>query len=319
MKKKVLSKFNEIMMNKDVFDHRIISEQVFSKTTIAVEQHLGRDRLYKEFVEKQRPVLIKGMMKDWPAVDKWNLEFFSNLSSDHKLPVKVGDVSKGEKKTMTLAEYSDCLIEFTKSNSPELPPYLHDVPIFLLIPELRSDITSFPVEYLSRWYRNRWWEFVQFFMGSKGSLTPLHFDTLVTHNLFFQVTGSKLFYLIDSRYKNQCYMNSWRWSDVDVQHPDFEKFPSFANVKVEKALVESGDILYIPPGTLHQVHGLSNSVSFNIDWHTKKSVWTGLLSGFRGAPSQNVYYNYIVALGLFLGIPSNKLFSFYQSYLNYVS
>ena len=75
----------------------------------------------------------------------------------------------------------------------------------------------------------------------------------------------------------------------------------------------------MPPGMLHSVKGLEESISFNIDFHTNKSVAIALTKIFFGMPKKNWYYNLICALGLILKIPSKYLFSFYKSYLNYVS
>ena len=292
-------------------------------TTIEDVDTIDGETFQQAYVNKRIPVIIKGVANKWPAVNRWNIQYFSLLKDDINLPIKMGDVSKGEKKLMRLTRYAELLINYEedhKANSKiKKPPYLHDVPIFLLIPELKKDIHPFPVEYFPSWYHNQWWRFVQFFMGSTNSLTPLHFDTLYTHNLFFQISGEKKFYLVKEEDRGRCYMKNWRWSRVDLENPDYARFPLLREVQINQAIVGPGDILYMPAGTLHQVHGLSTSISFNIDWHTRKSVLYGLFSGLRGAPWKNVYYNFIVALGLYLGIPSNRLFSFYQSYLNHVS
>jgi len=85
------------------------------------------------------------------------------------------------------------------------------------------------------------------------------------------------------------------------------------------ARLSPGDVLYIPPKTLHQVHGLSASISFNIDWHTPKSSLEGSLSFLQGAPARNIYYNFLIFLGLSIKIPSETIFKYYKTYLNYVS
>jgi hypothetical protein len=156
-------------------------------------------------------------------------------------------------------------------------------------------------------------------MGPTGSLTPLHFDTLCTHNLFFQVVGKKKFILIPSSFRDNCYVYNWRWAKVNPQKIDDDTFPLFNDVEIIEVIVGPGDLLYIPPGMLHQVHGLSRSVSFNIDWHTKKSARHGVLSFFKGAPAKNAFYNSLIFSGLSLNIPSKYIFPFYKSYLNYVS
>jgi hypothetical protein len=186
-------------------------------------------------------------------------------------------------------------------------------------PELIPDIQPFPLHLFPKWYWPRWHDYIQFFMGSTGSLTPLHFDTLLTNNLFFQVVGRKTFILIPDVQKQYCYIEGWRWAKFDPSRPDFDKYPLAAATTPVEVVLEPGDTLYIPPGTLHQVHGLSFSISFNIDWHTARSACTGMMTVLRGAPMKNGYYNLLSFVGLGLKVPARCVFPYYKSYLNYVS
>lgn len=290
---------------------------------IDIVENITREDFYRHFVKPGKTVLLKGIGSKWPAVSKWNYDFFKQVGGNLEIPLKTGDVSQGKKVMRTIAEYTSELEQYEKDiaagTQREKPAYLHDVPIFLLLPQLKQDVEPFPDHLFPSFYRNSWWSFVQFFMGSTNSLTPLHFDTLCTHNLFFQVCGSKRFYIVPAKDRDKCYLNSWRWAGVDLENPDFKKFPLLEQAQRDEVLVEPGDALFMPSGTLHQVRGLSYSISFNIDWHTPSSVATGLTSGFRGAPRKNVFYNGVIAAGLYLGIRSKYLFKYYKSYLNYVS
>ena len=195
----------------------------------------------------------------------------------------------------------------------------NDVPLFYYIPELIEEVNPFPKELIPDWYSQNWANYVQFFIGPKDSVTPLHFDTLGTHNLFFQVGGEKEFTLIPPEQKKFCYMNSWRWSKLDPSKPDLGKFPLSKKITSTSVKVEGGDVLYIPPYTLHHVRSLSDSISFNIDWHTSASAKKGVLSIFKGAPFKNGYYNLMLYVGLGLGIPEKYIYPRLKSYMSYVS
>ncbi|SDH29206.1 cupin-like domain-containing protein [Chitinophaga filiformis] len=291
---------------------------------ISIVENIDRHSFYRDYVKPGRPLVVKGGISDMPAVQKWNNAYFKELGTSVNLPIKTGDVSKGEKVMMSLAAYAAQLETYERElasgvTPAEKPAYLHDVPIFHIMPHLKEDVSSFPVSLFPSWYKDNWWKFVQFFMGPSNSLTPLHFDTLCTHNLFFQISGSKRFYMVAARDRDKCYLKSWRWAKVDLEHPDFDQFPLLREAQRDDVVIDPGDILFMPSGTLHQVRGLSASISFNIDWHTNASVLAGLISGFQGAPSKNVFYNAVTAAGLYLGIPSRYLLKYYQSYLNYVS
>ncbi|WP_062055771.1 cupin-like domain-containing protein [Aquimarina longa] len=294
--------------------------QLFEHITIV--DHITRDIFYNDFVNKGKPVVIRNMTSDWNALN-WDTEYFKSKENGIKVPIKMGKVKEGRREKMLLSTYIELLDKYEQDlklglNTEPLG-YLHDIPFFYMFPEYLSDIAPFPKELFPKWYWPEWQNYIQFFMGATGSLTPLHFDTLLTNNLFFQVVGKKKFILIDINQKDDCYIEGWRWAKFDPQNPDYEEFPNAKGVKIMEAVLNPGDILYMPPGMLHQVHGLSKSISFNIDWHTPQSAKKGVGTLWKGAPRKNVYYNMLVYLGLRLRIPAKYIFPFYKSYLNYVS
>lgn len=298
--------------------------QYSKPASVRIVQDISRDEFYRSYVRQRKSVVIRGVTRGWDAISKWDAGYFGNIGAGLRVPIKTGNVAEGQRINMPLNEYTAGLAHFENEllsgRQPEQrPAYLHDIPIFHLLPALKKDVEPFPLKYFPKWYWKEWWNYVQFFMGSTGSYTPLHFDTLYTHNLFFQVTGKKRFLVIEPAYKDQSYIYSWRWSRVDARHADFGKFPLFRDVEVSEAILEPGDILYLPAGTLHQVHGLSFSISFNIDWHTAGSVRKGLFSFLQGAPSKNIYYNFLLSLGIYFNVPSRYIFPYYKSYLNYIS
>ena len=299
-----------------------ISKNKLTYPRVTAVDRIGTREFYEHYVARSKPLIIRNYTREWEALN-WDDDYFREKEMGLKLAVKVGEVAKGQREYMTISEYIARVEAYEedllKGNKPAKPGYLHDVPFFHLFPELVTDIEPFPVHLFPRWYREKWPDFIQFFMGTTGSLTPLHFDTLRTNNLFFQITGSKKFILIPEEQKEFCYIEGWRWAKYDPSNPDFEQFPLARKVKPLEAVLEPGDILFIPAGMLHQVHGLSASISFNIDWHTAASAFKGMKTLFKGAPLQNVYYNTLSFMGLGLKIPSRLLFPYYKSYLNYVS
>ena len=291
---------------------------------IAAGQELSGATFLEDYVTPGKPVLVKGAVRGWEAVKRWEPAYFSEIGGDLEVPVKMADVVKGQTVQMRLRDYVSALYEYeSESGRSETAsgtyPYLHDIPVFHLIPELAEDVSPFPTEYFPRWYHRNILDYAQFFMSATGSKTPLHFDTLQTHNLFFQIHGRKEFILIPGSQKDLCYMRGWRWSAVDASCPDYDRYPRFRHATPTTVVVDPGDMLFMPSGTLHEVTTLSPSVSFNIDWHTPGTAIKGVLSGLHGAPRDNVYYNTMIALGLCLHVPSTWVFPYYKSYLSYIS
>lgn len=295
-----------------------------SRHEIETRESLSAAAFEEEFVTPGRPVLLRGAVSAWKAIGTWEPTYFAERAGDLTVTVKTGDVASGETARLPLRDYVVGLYEYERAlRGGEVTtgsyPYLHDIPVFHLVPELVADVSPFPVQYFPRWYRRNVLAFAQFFMSATGSKTPLHFDTLLTHNLFFQVHGKKRFILVPADQTDRCYMRGWRWSEVDATHPDLDRFPLFGQTTPASITVEPGDMLFMPSGTLHEVVTLTPSVSFNVDWHTKRTALTGVLSGLRGAPGGNVYYNALIALGVALHVPETLIFPFYKSYLSYIS
>jgi hypothetical protein len=290
--------------------------------SVPVVDGIDRRGFYGDFVTQRRPVVMRGISSDWKALD-WGLERFQQLPSAAKLGVKMGKDADGRRIAMSIAEYTDGLERYEerrRAGEPaDSPGYLHDVPIFRFFPELAAEASPFPLHLFPKWYWQTWQEYAQFFMGPTASSTPLHFDTLLTHNLFFHLAGSKRFVLIPAEQRALCYPKSWRWMRYDPLQPDPESFPLAAGVTPVTVDLEPGDTLYMPSGTLHHVTNLSMTIAFNIDWHTADSARDGLVSVARGAPWKNGYYNLLSLLGVGLRVPPRYIFPLYKSYLTYVS
>ena len=55
-------------------------------------------------------------------------------------------------------------------------------------------------------------------------------------------------------------------SQVDVENPDFERFPLFKDAPYIATILKPGDMLYIPPKCWHYVRSLSVSFSVSFWW-----------------------------------------------------
>ncbi|ARN83999.1 cupin-like domain-containing protein [Methylocystis bryophila] len=293
--------------------------------TVDERERMSGEEFAELYVKRRRPVLLKRALSGCSALSRWTLDYLRRCSGDMIVPLKSWNGAGIAMTHMRFHDYADQLERYESamgdrgSNAAERPAYLHDIPLKSILPEVEAALEQFPNQYFPIWYRSMWSDFAQFFLGPAGSITPLHFDSLLTHNLFFQIVGRKRFVLIPAQQLKFCYPYKWRWCRVDVEQPDFDRYPDYRRAHAVEVVLEPGDGLYFPSGTLHHVRSLDLGLSFNVDWHTQESAAAGLVAVARGMPLRNFYYNALIASGLWLGAPAKQVYPYYRSYLDYVS
>ncbi|MDX2547094.1 cupin-like domain-containing protein [Streptomyces sp. WI04-05B] len=140
--------------------------------------------------------------------------------------------------------------------------YFPQVSLLKEIAELADDVelpSAIPAQRISD--LNLW-------MGSKDYTTQLHFD--MAQNLYVQIEGRKRFLLFRpedfGRIQTGLRGGMHNASAIDPEAPDLEAFPEFAGLDAWEAVLEPGDLLYLPPFWWHQVSGLQGGVSLSIWW-----------------------------------------------------
>lgn len=276
------------------------------------------------YVRRARPVIVRGALKECAACSDWTFDYLRRQAGHSNVPLKKWTDQGIHLVHQPLTDYLESL-ELYETNCEggrhdiEQPAYLHDLPLTALFHNADVELEAFPRDFFPSWYGADWPKFAQMFLGPSNSTTPLHFDCLLTHNLFFQVSGRKRFTLLPQEELRLCYPYNWRWYKVDIDAPDYERFPLYREARGVEVIVGPGDLLYMPPGTLHHVRSLDCALSFNVDWHTKGSAMQGLLAMARGMPLRNVYYNALIAFAMWTGVPPKRIMPYYKSYVNYVS
>jgi len=110
-------------------------------------------------------------------------------------------------------------------------------------------------------------------IGSSHAFTPLHKDTYGC-NLVAQLSGRKSWSLFhpddtDKLYPVRLpYEESSIFSAVDIENPDFTKYPKFMDAKGYKVILCPGDVLFVPKHWWHFVRHVEAGISVNM-WITK--------------------------------------------------
>lgn len=220
-----------------------------------------------------KPLVIQDLAKTWPASKKWTPDFFKNNHGSKQ--VKIYDdsfISAGKNymsrvKTIPLREYIDTIM----TTSQNLRMFLYNIKSE--IPELVDDII-FPT-LIDGFSKN----FVFMFFGCKGSVTQMHFDIDMSHVFHTAMYGRKTVYLFAyeqgknlHRYPFTCR------SYVDIQQPDFERFPGLKNIRGYRVELEPGETLYIPSGYWH--HFVYDEASYSVSLRCNSQTWSGKLHGY---------------------------------------
>lgn len=280
---------------------------------IETVQNLPPEKFFKNYVGK-KPVVIKGLIQDWPAIKKWNSHYLKKNGGNIDVSVKVGNPRNKEYITIKFGDYVDYISSLTSEEKQKMDYCLHDTLLIDAIPNFRNDIKPFISEYLPKWYTYKWWKYLLFFYGKKGFITPFHFDILGAHNLFFHLKGKKRFIIIHPQKIKYCYMVGYNHSNIDPDNLDHLQYPLFNQAEPQQIILEPGDVLYMPPYTMHHVTSLTNCISMNIDWHTKESVAAALIHSLKNKKFKIFWLNILCMLGLIFNIKSKYIYPLYKHY-----
>jgi len=219
------------------------------------------------------PLVIKDLAKSWPASKKWTPDFFKNQHGNKRVKVyddsfvAAGKHYMGKLKTIPLSEYISTIM----STSKNLRMFLYNIKSE--IPELVDDII-FPT-LINGFSRN----FIFMFFGCKGSVTQMHFDIDMSHVFHTAMHGKKTVYLFPYEQGKNLHRHPFTCrSYVDVEHPDFERFPGLKYLKGFKVTLEPGETLYIPCGYWH--HFVYNESGYSVSLRCNNQTWQGKLLGY---------------------------------------
>jgi Cupin-like domain len=229
--------------------------------TIARIPALPADEFERRYVRTSTPVILTGMMADWPARRLWSFDYFAEKFG--RCVVTAGKTRGGVLELSDETGIPQIEIEFGRYvqmvREGRADCYVLS-PVHEQIPALLDDVVP-PAPYLNaRWHSTRLW------VSADETCSPLHRDW--PENLYGQVFGRKRFLLIPRRetarvYTRPFYSGVPNFSRVDAEHPDYDRFPRFRDVPQTVIEVNAGEFLYIPRMWWHQVRSLEPSASIN--------------------------------------------------------
>jgi lysine-specific demethylase 8 len=248
------------------------------------------------------PLVLKDMLKDWPALVKWKQISYLKLKTiggRRLVPVEIGKNYVDSGWGQSIITFGKFLEDYVMDPTLLLGNsmgYLAQYNLFEHIPALRGDIfipdlcyaTCSPPHHSSP-FANKHSQIPRLaepmlnaWFGPAGTVSPMHTDPY--HNILAQVVGRKYVRLYAPREHSRLYprgieeggvdmSNTSRVDvglmagfdgNVDAQERAFDEFPLFSHAEYVEVILEPGDCLYIPLGWWHYVRSLS--VSFSVSF-----------------------------------------------------
>jgi hypothetical protein len=234
-------------------------------TEIERRHKLSRGAFLNDYYSASRPVIITGMMDDWPALRLWNLDYFGEKLGTREVDVQMGrnaadptsyeaDREKFRRK-MVFSEY----IEKVRTSGVTNDFYItagNNSSNKNTLTELWEDIVQIP-EYLDGKLPNDGF----FWFGPAGTITPFHHD--LTNNFMAQVVGRKRVKIAPS-WDMPMMRNLFHvYCEVDGRVMPPDPRPGQDQPQILECILKPGEILFLPIGCLHFVEGLDISVTMS--------------------------------------------------------
>jgi len=219
------------------------------------------------YVHANRPVVVTGVVDQWPAVTKWTQDYLKQVGGDSIVTVRF-DADGDQMNYYQSAGFKDRQVKFAdfvnglEASPPDTRYCIVDFPLARISPALLDDVLDPPFtgDGLIQ-YRH---VFV-----ARDTYSPPHFHPW--HQTFLcQIVGRKQLTLYSPDHYRGLYPGSW-WSrlfaisQVDDRAPDLRRFPRFAAARPLHVDLEAGELLFIPIHWWHSVltEGLGIGVSYS--------------------------------------------------------
>ena len=226
----------------------------------------------KNYLQPQKPVILRGLLKGTKAYDEWDFNYFKKVAGHLTIGVfenREEDLDKTMKvphRKMKFADYLD-LIATTPTDLR-----MHLWNIFKDCPELMNDF-EFP-EIRTQFLKG----FPYMFFGGKGSVARMHQDIDMSNVFLTQFEGKRRVVLFSPDYSKLLYRYPFNvHTGVNVVKPDYERHPGLQYVKGYECYIERGDTLFMPGEYWHYIEYAEGGFGMSL-----RSLNPHLSKRFRG-------------------------------------
>jgi hypothetical protein len=239
----------------EIFKSSLSNNEIAEKLDIEIID--GSEKIdynyISSLIQHNKPFIVRGFASDWPCVQNWTPDLFDSEYGDDEIHIFDKD-SYEEVSTSSLREIARGIKE-GKQDYARFTSVLHQHP------KLKKD---FDIEKIKKLRLGKDSSSYQFFLGAKGTETPLHAAS--TGNLFIEIYGKKKWVMISTDYsylvKPVVNRTPYFQSNLNISNSEFKHLP----LKYREFTIEPGDLLYTPSYHWHQVENLSDSMGMAFRW-----------------------------------------------------
>lgn len=233
----------------------------FRTTPVDRVENISKTEFIKKYYKPQKPVLITGLTKNWSAYKKWKLDYIQQRAGDQIVPLYDNEPAKDKEsvyapvKEMKLYDY----IEILKTQPTDLRIFFYN--ILDKMPELLDDF-EYPDIGLKFFKK-----LPALFFGGGKSKVFMHYDIDLPDSMHFHFDGDKsvtLFSPEQTKYLYRVPFSIHNVEDIDMDHPDFKKYPALQYAEGIRAEMKHGDALYMPSGYWHSIRYLNGGFSMTL-------------------------------------------------------
>jgi len=234
---------------------------------------ITKEDFVRDYIKKQKPVVIEHLIDDWDAYKKWNLSYIKKIAGTKVVPlyddrpVKHDEGFNEAHATMQMSEYIDLL----KKEPTDFRIFLYN--LMKEVPSLKNDF-KFPKIGL-RLLK----QIPMLFFGGEGSKVFMHHDIDWANILHFHFEGKKQVILFPPSETKHLYKVPYSLitrEDIDFDAPDYERFPALKKARGLICNLNHGETLYMPEGY----------------WHYMKYITPGFSMSLRALPKRFKHLRY---------------------------
>lgn len=221
---------------------------------------ISHEEFYDQHIKTNTPVCITNMMSHWKASELWSLDYFGKIGRDKETYSYQGNIRQNNT-NWQFGAFVDYLNDIKNAKSSQTETYLGNMPIAKMFPEVLDHVDfSLLANNVVRNSTSLW-------IGPPGTITGWHTDRLA-NNILALIEGRKLVFLVSPKenkfmHTSNKYEPGSKLSDVNMEDFKADKTPLFKKAHISYAIIQPGQMLFIPQNWWHCVYGLDISISSN--------------------------------------------------------